>query len=74
MSGGWKGHIGPDFGDDGLDRNPTEPWHFVQSFDDIAKGRERPPGSVPVAAFLSFDSGVGNACCGTAKSLNRTNA
>jgi hypothetical protein len=23
-----------------LDRNPTEPWHFVQSFDDIAKGRE----------------------------------
>ena len=41
MSGSRKGaHIGPDFRDDGLDRNPTEPWHFVQSFDDIAKGRE----------------------------------
>jgi hypothetical protein len=22
-------HIGPDFGDDDLDRNPIEPWHFV---------------------------------------------
>ena len=42
MSGSRKGaHIGPDFRDDGLDRNPTEPWHFIQSLDDIAKGRER---------------------------------
>jgi len=41
MPGGRKGaHIGPDFGDNGLDRNPTKPWHFVQSFDDLAKGRE----------------------------------
>ena len=41
MCRGRKGaHIGPDFGDDGLDPNPSEPWHFVQSFDDIAKGRE----------------------------------
>jgi hypothetical protein len=41
MCGRRKGaHIGADLGDDGLDRNPSEPWHFVQSFDDIAKGRE----------------------------------
>jgi len=41
MSGGRNGaHIGSDLGDDGLDRNPPEPWHFVQPFDGIAKGRE----------------------------------
>ena len=42
MGGGRKGrHIGPDLGDNGLDRNSTESWYLVQPVDDIAKGRKR---------------------------------
>jgi hypothetical protein len=34
------GRKGADLGDDSRDRSPSERWHFFQSFDDIAKGRE----------------------------------
>jgi hypothetical protein len=39
MSGSWKeAHVGPDFGDDGLDRYPTGPWYFVESSTTSRKG------------------------------------
>ena len=69
MCGRRKGaHIGADLGDDGLDRDPSEPWHFVQSFDDIAKGRECGLAMrASKAATLSSNCSIVRRCCARRK-------